>query len=92
MKTILYLKVLLLCVDNSQGWCASVLDDAQFLQVDFVHKVKITKILVQRVDTDAGVDQFILEYSSDQKKWKNYTKYGMTKVGISLSSFLKISK
>ena len=71
---------MLICVDNSQGWCAAVLDDAQFLQIDFVHEVKITKILVRGVDSDVGVEQYILEYSLDQKKWRNYTEYGMTKV------------
>ena len=57
------------------------MDDAQFLQIDFVHKVKIAKLLVQGLTMHTGVELFFLEYSLDDKNWINYTEYSMTKVG-----------
>ena len=69
-------------IDNSVAWCSAVLNDAQYIQVDFLHQVKITRIMVQEMDKDDGsVEQFVLEYSLDDKTWRNYTEYDITRVG-----------
>ena len=70
-----------LCIDNLHGWCAAVLGDKQFLQIDFIHEVKITKLLVQGLIMHVGVELFFLEHSLDDKNWRNYTEYGTTRVG-----------
>ncbi len=64
-----------------------MLDDTQFLQVDFIHEVRITKLLVQGLNVHVGVELFALEYSLDDKNWRNYTEYGTTRVGRHLVLF-----
>ena len=58
-----------------------MLDEAQFLQIDFIHEVRITKLLVQGLNAHVGVELFVLAYSLDDKNWRNYTEYGTTRVG-----------
>ncbi|XP_028415474.1 uncharacterized protein LOC114538489 [Dendronephthya gigantea] len=68
-------------LNNSVAWCSAVLNDTQFIQVDFLHEVKITKLIVLGMDKDVGsVEQFVLEYSLDDKTWRNYTEHDMTRV------------
>lgn len=74
-------------LDGSAGWCAAILDQNQFLQVEFIRQVRITKISVRGKDVTSGIEQFFLEHSVDDQKWDNYTEYGTLKVKPRLSSF-----
>ena len=75
--------LLALYLDGPNAWCAAVLDQHQFLQIDFIHQVRITKIAVRGRNTSTqstGVERFVLGYSTDCQKWENYTEYGSLKV------------
>jgi len=68
--------------DPTGAWTASVQNSLQYLAVDFGTEYIVTQVLTQgRQGSDEFVTEFMLEYSSDNRTWTEYTnEFGLTEI------------
>lgn len=67
---------------EKDAWCASDTNTQQFIQVDFLKKTRVTKVeTFGRKEKFFWVKKYILQYSTDDITWLNYTENGFVKVG-----------
>ncbi|XP_031552774.1 lactadherin-like [Actinia tenebrosa] len=67
--------------EGDDAWCAFTTNDQQYIQVDFLFKTRVTRIVTYGRRTKLfWVTQYSLQYSSDERTWQYYQENGFTKV------------
>ena len=72
--------------EENDAWCASITDTQEYIQLDFTRNACVTRIVTYgRGQKSHWVKRYIMQYSSDDVVWHNYTENGFAKVRKSQS-------
>lgn len=72
---------------RTAGWVARQRNSNQYLQIDLGSMAKVTGIATQGRNTgNQYVKTYILQYSNDGKKFRNYKSYGRLRVSVVANS------
>ncbi|XP_068753099.1 uncharacterized protein [Montipora capricornis] len=66
--------------DSSDAWCASTENTEQYIQVDFTRKTHVNGVKTYgRSQKAHWVKKYVIQYSTDEETWHNYTEHGFVK-------------
>ena len=66
---------------ENDGWCAFISNTQQYIQLDFTRNTRVTRIVTYgRSQKAHWVKRYMIQFSSDEEMWHNYTENGFVKV------------
>ena len=72
--------------EENDAWCAFITDTQQYIQLDFTRNTRVTRVVSYgRSQKSHWVKRYIMQFSSDDVVWHNYTENGFVKVRKSQS-------
>lgn len=67
--------------EENDAWCAFITDTQQYIQLDFTRNTRVTRVVTYgRGQKSHWVKRYIMQFSSDDVVWHNYTENGFVKV------------
>ena len=67
--------------EENDAWCAFITDTQQHIQLDFTRNTRVTRIVTYgRSQKSHWVKRYMIQFSSDDVVWHNYTENGFVKV------------